>query len=75
MFNSRVNGYNYWNKVPTTSRLIRFDPHKNVTEELIGGLHFANGVQLSPDEDFVLVVETTYPHILRSWDGSFVTML
>ena len=68
MFNSRVNGYNYWNKVPTTSRLIRFDPHKNVTEELIGGLHFANGVQLSPDEDFVLVAETTYPRILRYWD-------
>ncbi|KAK2190449.1 hypothetical protein NP493_81g01009 [Ridgeia piscesae] len=46
-------------------RLIRFDPHKNVTEELIGGLHFANGVQLSPDEDFVLVAETTYSRILR----------
>ncbi|KAK2190443.1 hypothetical protein NP493_81g00003 [Ridgeia piscesae] len=48
-----------------TGRLIRFDPHNNSTEVLIDGLHFANGVQLSPDEDFVLVVEGISARILR----------
>ncbi|KAK2185447.1 hypothetical protein NP493_236g03081 [Ridgeia piscesae] len=48
-----------------SGRLIRFDPHNNSTEVLIDGLHFANGVQLSPDEDFVLVVEGIFARILR----------
>ncbi|KAI0239757.1 Adipocyte plasma membrane-associated protein [Lamellibrachia satsuma] len=48
-----------------TGRLIRFDPHKKTTKVLIDGLHFGNGVQLSRDEDFVLVAESTTARILR----------
>ncbi len=39
-------------------RLLRWDPNTLRTEVLLDGLYFANGVQLAPDESFVLVVET-----------------
>ena len=34
---------------------------------LISGLHFPNGVQLAPDESYVLVTETTRARIVRYW--------
>lgn len=48
-------------------RLLRYDPATRSTELLLGGLYFANGVALSPDEDFVLVNETYRYRITRLW--------
>jgi len=47
-------------------RLLRYDPLRNSTEVLLENLHFANGVQLSRYEDFVLVAETTRARIIKS---------
>jgi len=41
-----------------TGRLLKYDPVGNSSQVLIDGLHFANGVQLSNGEDFILVAET-----------------
>lgn len=46
-------------------RLLRYDPKTKRNEVLIDGLHFANGVVLSPAEDFVLVAESTKSRIHR----------
>lgn len=48
-------------------RLLRYDPATRKTELLLGGLFFANGVALSPDEDFVLVNETYRYRVTRLW--------
>lgn len=48
-------------------RLLRYDPASRETELLLGGLYFANGVALSPDEDYVLVNETYRYRITRLW--------
>jgi len=37
----------------------------NSTEVLLSNLHFANGVQLSRYDDFVLVAETTRARIMK----------
>ena len=44
-----------------------YDPETGSVELLIDGMYFANGVALSPDEDFVLVSENTTYRILRYW--------
>jgi hypothetical protein len=58
-------------------RLLRYNPKTKNNEVLIDGLHFANGVVLSPKEDFVLVAESIRSRIHRyylkgpkkgSWD-------
>jgi sugar lactone lactonase YvrE len=46
-------------------RLLRYLPREKKTEVLLEGLYFANGVQLSKDEDYVLVVETSRYRIRR----------
>jgi sugar lactone lactonase YvrE len=48
-------------------RLLRFDYYTDDLEVLLTGLYFANGVALSPDEDFVLVSETSEYRITRLW--------
>jgi len=48
-------------------RLLRFDYYTYDLEVLLTGLYFANGVALSPDEDFVLVSETSEYRITRLW--------
>ncbi|XP_046402255.1 uncharacterized protein LOC124168175 [Ischnura elegans] len=48
-----------------SGRLIRYDPVKKKSEALIRRVQCANGVQLSPDEDFVLVAEGGKDRILR----------
>jgi sugar lactone lactonase YvrE len=48
-------------------RLLRYDPASRRTEVVLGGLYFANGVALSPDESFVLVNETYRYRITRRW--------
>ena len=47
-------------------RLVRYDLLHNSTEVLLEKLHFANGVQLSRYEDFVLVVETARACVMKS---------
>ncbi|OCT79764.1 adipocyte plasma membrane-associated protein [Xenopus laevis] len=46
-------------------RLLEYDTLTKEVKVLMGGLRFANGVQLSPAEDFVLVAETTMARIRR----------
>lgn len=48
-------------------RLMRYDPATGKVTVLISGLHFANGVALSQNEDFVLVNETYTYSIHRYW--------
>lgn len=49
-----------------TGRLLRWRPGSE-PETLLDGLAFANGVALSPDEDFVLVAETGQGRVHRVW--------
>ncbi|KAM5164399.1 adipocyte plasma membrane-associated protein [Mantella aurantiaca] len=46
-------------------RLLEYDTLTQEVKVLMGGLRFANGVQLSPAEDFVLVAETTMARVRR----------
>ena len=48
-----------------TGRLLVYHPKTGEVEALISGVHFANGVQLSPEGDYVLVAETGSARILR----------
>jgi len=48
-----------------TGRLLRYDPSTNESTVLLSGLHFANGVQLSKNEEFVLVAETARCRVLK----------
>jgi len=46
-------------------RLLRYDPRKNESIVLVNGIHFANGVQLSENEDFVIAVDMLRFRIIR----------
>ncbi len=48
-------------------RLLSYDPNTKTTTTLLKGLSFANGVAVSPDQSFVLVVETGKYRIHRYW--------
>ncbi|KAK2150923.1 hypothetical protein LSH36_382g01005 [Paralvinella palmiformis] len=48
-----------------TDRLLKYDPVTNNTEVLYKKLYFANGVQLSKDNSYLLVSETTKSRILK----------
>ena len=48
-----------------TGRLMAYHPKTGDMEVLMEGLHFANGVQLSPEGDHVLVTETTKSRIMK----------
>jgi len=48
-----------------TGRLFRYDPVRNSTKLLIDNLGFANGVQLSKKEDFVIVSEFYRARIMK----------
>ncbi|KAG4075038.1 hypothetical protein HA402_014437 [Bradysia odoriphaga] len=50
---------------PPSGRLIQFDPKTRTSKVLIDNLHFANGVQLSRDEDFVMVAELVRSRVWR----------
>lgn len=49
-----------------TGRLLRRDPHGQI-EQVLDGLHFANGVALAADESFVVVAETGARTLVRHW--------
>ncbi len=48
-------------------RLIKYDPASGKTSVLLGGLQFANGVTVGPDDAYVLVNETGNYDVLRYW--------
>ena len=48
-------------------RLLALDPQTQKTRTLLRDLYFANGVAVSPDQSFVLVVETGKYQVRRLW--------
>jgi hypothetical protein len=48
-------------------RLLAYNPKTQTTRTVLNGIHFANGVAVSPDQSFVLVVETGMYRVLRVW--------
>ncbi len=48
-------------------RLLAYHPSTGMTEVLLAGLYYANGVAVSADGSFVLVVETTTYRVRRYW--------
>jgi sugar lactone lactonase YvrE len=48
-------------------RLLAYDPKTKTTHAVLGNLVFANGVAVSPDQSFVLVVETGKYRVHRVW--------
>ena len=48
-----------------SGKLFVFNPEQGETHVLVDGISFANGILLSKDESFVLVVESCYARILR----------
>ncbi|XP_045617948.1 adipocyte plasma membrane-associated protein Hemomucin [Procambarus clarkii] len=50
-----------------SGRLIKFDPKTKTNTVLVKNVHFANGVQLSPDQDFILFCETFRNRVKRYW--------
>lgn len=48
-------------------RLLSYDPNTKTTKTLLRDLSFANGVAVSPDQSFVVVVETGKYRIHRYW--------
>jgi sugar lactone lactonase YvrE len=48
-------------------RLLAVSPETGAIDVLLDGLYYANGVALSPDGSFVLVVETTEYRVRRLW--------
>ena len=55
-------------------RLMSYNLKTGEKATLVSGLFFANGVTLSPDEDFVLVTETSASRIIR-FVFTFVTFI
>lgn len=51
----------------STGRLLAYEPGSKTTRLVLGGLSFANGVAVSPDQSFVLVNETGKYRIHRVW--------
>jgi sugar lactone lactonase YvrE len=48
-------------------RLLAYEPKSKTTRVVLGNLVFANGVAVSPDQSFVLVVETGKYRVHRVW--------
>lgn len=44
-----------------------YDPHQKTVKTLIAGTYFGNGVVLSKDESYLLLVETIKYRVLRYW--------
>lgn len=50
-----------------TGGLYQYNPQNKKVQKLIDGLHFGNGIVLSQNEDYLLVVETTRYRVQRYW--------
>ncbi|XP_061770173.1 adipocyte plasma membrane-associated protein isoform X2 [Nerophis ophidion] len=48
-------------------RLLSYDPHTGEVSVLLDSLYMPNGIALSPDENFLLLAETSIGRILRFW--------
>lgn len=48
-------------------RLLTYDPESGKVQTLLDGLYMPNGIALSPDEDFIMMAETSIGRILRFW--------
>jgi sugar lactone lactonase YvrE len=48
-------------------RLLAYDPKTRETKVLLGEIQFANGIAVSADQEFLLVVETGKYRVLRYW--------
>ncbi|CAB3363936.1 Hypothetical predicted protein [Cloeon dipterum] len=48
-------------------RLFKYDPIEKTNKVLIDKINFANGLALSPNEDFIVVSETVQCRLLRYW--------
>lgn len=48
-------------------RLLAFDPKTKITSTMLKDLYFANGVAVSPDQSFLLVVDTGMYRVRRVW--------
>lgn len=48
-------------------RLLAYDPKTKTTRTILAPLYFANGVAVSPDQTFLLVVETGKYRVHRVW--------
>ena len=48
-------------------RLLEYDFNTRQVRTVLGGLHFANGVALGPNDDYVLVNETGEYRVVRYW--------
>jgi len=46
-------------------RLIKYDPKTKECTVLADGIHFANGIQLSRNEDFLLMSETVRSRVMK----------
>ena len=46
-------------------RLLTFDPETGGVGVLLDSLYMPNGIALSPEEDFILLAETSIGRILR----------
>lgn len=51
----------------STGRVFSYDPKTKQVKTLMKGLHFANGITLGPDENYLLVNETSEYRITRYW--------
>ena len=63
--NNLENSSNDWGQ--PNGRLLAYNPSTSETILLLDGLYFANGVALGPNENFLLVNETSLGHIRRYW--------
>ncbi len=50
-----------------SGRLLAYDPRTGATRVVLKELHFANGVAISPDQSFLLVVDTAEYRVNRVW--------
>lgn len=50
-----------------TGKLMKYEPQSQQVSVLLSNLTFANGVALSKDGDYILIVETTNCRVLKYW--------
>ncbi|XP_062440175.1 adipocyte plasma membrane-associated protein-like isoform X2 [Rhea pennata] len=48
-------------------RLLTYDPVTRTARTVLSGLYMANGITLSPYEDYILIAETSVCRIIRYW--------
>ncbi|XP_069048133.1 adipocyte plasma membrane-associated protein isoform X2 [Lepisosteus oculatus] len=48
-------------------RLLAYDPATRWVRAVLDGLYMANGIAFSPEEDYLLIAETSVARILRFW--------